>query len=239
MAQNESRADRLARFMLKKVNKAVYQFDMIQDGDRIAVALSGGKDSFGLFEILRYRQSRSPEKYELAAIHVIGDARGPGIPPPEALETWLEDRGIEHLIRPIHLARNEQLPMTCGRCAWNRRRTLFEMAKELGCGKLAFGHHLDDFAETTLMNLMRHGKCETMSPSAEYFGGVIRVIRPLLYVPERELVRFAAANEFPPPPDACPLGDCTQRARAKELIAEMAKDARKVRENLLRAALHK
>jgi len=232
----ESRAHRLASFMLKKVNKAVYEFEMIQDGDRIAVALSGGKDSFSLLEILRFRQRYVPEKYEVAAIHVIGDARGTDLPRPIEMETWLSERGIAYLIQPSHLAEDEQLPMTCGRCTWNRRRTLFEMARGLGCNKVAFGHHLDDLAETALMNLIRHGKCETMSPKAEYFGGALTIIRPLMYVPERDLVRLAAASGFPNPPDMCPLGDCTQRARAKELIAEMAKDARKVRENLVRAA---
>lgn len=235
----ESRAHRLASFMLKKVNRAVYEFEMIRDGDRIAVALSGGKDSFGLLEILRFGHRYVPEKYEVAAIHVIGDARGTDLPRPIGMETWLSERGIAHLIRPSHLAENEQIPMTCGRCTWNRRRTLFEMAKELGCNKVAFGHHLDDLAETALMNLIRHGKCETMSPKADYFDGDLMLIRPLIYVPERDLVRFAAASEFPAPPDPCPLGDCTQRSRAKELIAEMAKDARKVRQNLVRAALRK
>lgn len=235
----ESRAHRLASFMLKKVNKAVYEFQMIEDGDRIAVALSGGKDSFGLLEVLRFRQRYVPEKYEVAAIHVIGDARGPDLPWPTEMEEWLSEQGIAYLIRPSHLADDEQLPMTCGRCAWNRRRTLFEMASTWDCNKVAFGHHLDDLAETALLNLIRHGKCETMSPKAEYFGGALTVIRPLMYVPERDLRRFASACEFPPPLPECPLAEHTQRKRAKELIAEMAKDARKVRENLVRAALRK
>lgn len=228
--------ERLAGNLMKKVNKAVYRYGMIGEGDRIAVALSGGKDSFGLLEVLRCRQRFVPEKYSIAAIHVIGDARGPDIPPPKELEKWLEDKGIEHLIRPTYLAENESLPMTCERCTWNRRRTLFEMASELGCNKIAFGHHLDDLAETALMNLVFQGRNETMSPTADYFGE-ITLIRPLMLVPEYELKRFAAANQFPAPPDPCPIGCHTRRQWAKDLIAEMRKSCPKVTSNLVRAAL--
>jgi len=228
--------ERLAGNLMKKVNKAVYRYGMIADGDRIAVALSGGKDSFGLLEVLRYRQRFVPEKYSVAAIHVIGDARGPDIPYPTQLREWLEGQRIEYLIVPTHLAANESLPMSCDRCTWNRRRTLFEAASSLGCNRIAFGHHLDDLAETALMNLAFHGRDETMSPTADYFGE-LTLIRPLMLVPEYELVRFAAANDFPPPPDPCPIGCQTRRQWAKDLIAQMRKTCPKVTANVVRAAL--
>ena len=139
---DEARADRLAHFLLKKVNKAVRDFDMIAQGDRIAVALSGGKDSFTLLRILQYRQRFALEKYTVAALHVAGDARGPELGPHPALEDWLGVHQVEYLIRPIRLAEDEHLPMSCQRCTWNRRRTLFEMAVALSCNKLAFGHHV-------------------------------------------------------------------------------------------------
>jgi tRNA 2-thiocytidine biosynthesis protein TtcA len=235
---DHERIDRLIRFMLKKVNKAVYEFGMIQDGDRIAVALSGGKDSFSLLEVLRHRLRYVPEKYTVCAVHVVGDSRGPeGFAWPGEMENWLRGQGIEYLIRPSHLADDERLPMTCERCTWNRRRTLFEMAGDLGCNKIAFGHHLDDLAQTALLNLIRHGKNETMAPKAEYFGRRYHIIRPLMYVPEHDLKRFSSVAEFPAPPPLCPLGEHTQRQRAKDLIAEMRKDCRKVTQNLVRAAL--
>lgn len=237
MVGDDARAGRLASFLLKKVNKAVYEFDMILDGDRIAVALSGGKDSFSLLEILRYRQQHVPEKHTLAAVHVIGDARGPKLPPYPQLEEWLQESEIEYLIRPTFLPDDEKLPMTCERCTWNRRRTLFEMARDLGCNKVAFGHHLDDLAETALLNVIHHGRNETMALNAEYFGGALTVIRPLAYVPESELRRFASAHEFPSPPPTCPRGEHTQRQRAKELIAEMKRDCPRVKSNLVRSAL--
>ena len=158
---------------------------------------------------------------------------------PKELEEWLRSRGVEHLIRPSFIAEDEELPMTCDRCTWNRRRTIFEMAKELGCNRVAFGHHLDDMAETALMNLVFHGRNETMEPTREYFGGELTIIRPLMYVPESEIKRFAAAHDFPAPPPPCPRGEHTQRARMRELLVEMQRECRTVKKNLVRAALRR
>lgn len=223
---------------MKKLNRAVYEFGMILDGDRVAVALSGGKDSFSLLEVLMYRRRFVPETYSVAAIHVVGDARGPEeMPPYPQLEEWLKANGHEYVIRPSFIAEDETLPMTCDRCTWNRRRTIFEMAKELGCDRVAFGHHLDDMAETALMNLVFQGRNETMEPLREYFGGELSIIRPLMYVRESEIKRFAAAHDFPEPPPPCPRGHRTQRARMKELLAEMQRECRSVKRNLVRASL--
>ena len=137
MTYDAARADRLAHFLLKKVNAAVRDYNMIAPGDRIAIALSGGKDSFCLLRILQYRLRFARDKYEIAAVHVVGDARGPDMPRYTELESWLEQNGIEYLVRPTHIAHDEQLPMGCQRCTWNRRKTLFEMANDLGCNKLA------------------------------------------------------------------------------------------------------
>jgi len=237
MTRDETRAERISRFLVKKVNRAVYQYRMIEDGDRVAVALSGGKDSFSLLEILRYRQRAVPEKYSIAAIHVIGDARGTDIPPYPQLEEWLVTRKIGYSIRPTYMADDETLPMSCQRCTWNRRKTLFEMAVELGCNKIAFGHHLDDLAQTVLLNLSLHGRLETMAPVRNYFDGSLSIIRPLIYVPENELKRFASAHEFPPPPQECPRGEHSHRKQMKDILIQMQKACRQARYNLVRSAL--
>ncbi len=237
MVRDETRCDRLAGWMMKKVNRAVYEFGMIEDGDRVAVALSGGKDSFGLLEILRYRQRFVPERYSLVGLHVVGDARGPEMPPCPQLEEWLRTNGHEYLIRPSFIAADEELPMTCERCTWNRRRTLFEMARDLGCNRVAFGHHLDDMAQTALLNLIFQGRNETMEPVREFFGGELRIIRPLMYVPESEIKRYAAAHQFPAPPPSCPRGEHTERARMKELLVGMQRECRSAKKNLVRSAL--
>jgi tRNA 2-thiocytidine biosynthesis protein TtcA len=233
----DASAERLAHFLLKKVSKAIRDYNMIEEGDRIAIAVSGGKDSLALLKLLQHYQRFSKEKFSLVAIHVVGDARGPNIPLHTPLEEWLKKQEIEYSIRPIYITENEELPMPCHRCTWNRRRTIFEMADELGCNKVAFGHHLDDLAETALLNLIYSGRSETMVPAAKYFGGKFGLIRPLIYVPEYEIKRFADVYGFPSPPPACPKNDDTKRRRMKELLEEIARDYSKARSNIVRAAL--
>jgi tRNA 2-thiocytidine biosynthesis protein TtcA len=224
--------------MLKKVNRAIREFNMVEEGDRIAVGLSGGKDSWTLLSLLRYRQRFAGEKYSVVALHVLGDARGPETPEHPPLKDWLLEHKVEHVIRPSHTAPDESLPMPCHRCTWNRRRTLFAMAEEAGCNKLAFGHHLDDLAETALMNLTRHGRCDTMAPVREYVGGKLTLIRPMIYLPEHEIVRYAGVCGFPSPPPACPLGGNTERARVKGILTELKKGCRDASQNLVRASLN-
>ena len=228
---------RSAHFLWKKVAKAVREFRMIDDGDRVAVALSGGKDSFSLLAILLYGRAYFHGDYSITALHVVGDARGPHLPPHPELEAWLRDRGIDYSIRPTFVAKDESLPCGCQRCTWNRRRTLFEMTKEMGCNKLAFGHHLDDLAQTALLNLAYHGKNETMAPTRRYFDGDLTIVRPLCYIRESELKRFSAAHPFPPPPSACPRGEHSHRRRMKEILFELRRDCRTAEWNLVQSAL--
>ncbi len=110
--------------------------------------------------LLQVRLRSAPERYEVVAMHIRGDGRGPDTPLHGPPVDWLHESGAED----IHLPPGEPLPMPCHRCSWNRRRTLFEVALRLGCNKVAFAHHLDDFAETVLMNLLYTGRVETMTP---------------------------------------------------------------------------
>ena len=229
--------ERLAYWLLKDVNKAIRDFVMIRDGDRVAVALSGGKDSLSLLRLLNIRRKSSPEKYDLIVIHVVGDARGSDCPSHPPLADWLKSQGYEFVIDRMVIPEDESLPMDCQRCTWNRRRTLFEAARRLGCNVVAFGHHADDLAQTTLLNLVFSGRVETMTPSRDYFEGELRSIRPLCYSSEKDIRRFARANDFPTPPPACPLSRETRRQRAEELIRQAEKWAKNSRVNLLRAGL--
>ena len=230
--------NRLAYWLLKDINKAIRDFKMIQDGDRIGVALSGGKDSLSLLRLLDWRRRSVPQEYELVALHIMGDARGPAFPTHPPLIEWLQSSGYEYAIEPVIIPDGEALPMNCVRCTRNRRRTLFQVFRQMGCNVIAFGHHADDLAQTTLLNLLFGGRVETMSPRRDYFEGELRLIRPLSYTREKALVRFARANpDFPAPPPKCPVSDETRRQRAEELIQQAEVWSKNARKNLLRAGL--
>jgi tRNA 2-thiocytidine biosynthesis protein TtcA len=229
--------DRLAYWLLKPVNQAIHAYQMIAAGDRVAVAVSGGKDSLSLLRLLDLRRRSAPERYELVAIHVTGDARGPETPEHPPLLDWLRASGYEYAVEPLRLPAGEPLPMGCHRCTWNRRKALFEAARRLGCGIVAFGHHADDLAQTTLLNLIYNGVSETMAPRREYFDGKIRVIRPLCYLPEADIRRYARACDFPPPPPACPQSERSHRRLAAGLLRQALQASPAARTNLLRAGL--
>ncbi len=230
-------AARRGYFLLKKVNRAIREYEMIHDGDRVAVALSGGKDSLSLLTLLRMRQMRIPQRFELFAVHVRGDARGRDCPPNPALADWLRSRGYAFVVEPLDLLPNELLPLPCHRCTWNRRKTIFQVADRLGCNVVAFAHSADDLAQTTLLNLFYGGRLETMAPAAEYFGGRFRLIRPLAFIAEKDLAYFARACDFPPPPPDCPRAENSHRQRMAHVLRFFDRDAHKVRMNLIRAAL--
>ena len=228
---------RIAYWLLKDVDRAIREHGMIRSQERIAVAVSGGKDSLSLLHLLDWRRSTSPVPYELVAIHVQGDTRGRGTPPHPALTDWLQDQGYAYRVLPPHQASDETLPMGCQRCTWNRRRTLFEEAAPQDCTVLAFGHHADDLAQTTLINQLFHGRVETMAPVRTYFAGRLRLIRPLCYVAEGELRRFARACGFPPPPALCPQAGHSQRELVRGLLRSVGRHYPQVRANLLRSGL--
>jgi tRNA 2-thiocytidine biosynthesis protein TtcA len=230
---------RLAYWLFKDINKAIRDFEMIHDGDRIGVAVSGGKDSLSLLRLLDWRRQSVPQKYELVALHIIGDARGSACPSHPPLIDWLENSGFEQTVHPVFTPKDETLPMNCQRCSRNRRRTLFQISKEKGCNVIAFGHHADDLAQTTLLNLLFGGRVETMAPRRDYFEGELRVIRPLCYTREKAIRRFARANpDFPSLPQKCPISDGTRRQCAEALIQQAEGWAQNTRKNLLRAGLH-
>ena len=153
---------RLAYWLLKDINKAIRDFEMIQDGDRIGVAVSGGKDSLTLLRLLDWRRKSVSLNYEIAALHIIGDARGPQCLTHPPLLAWLENSGYTYAVEPVIIPENETLPMNCQRCTHNRRRTLFQVLQKMGCNVIAFGHHADDLAQTTLLNLFFGGRLETI-----------------------------------------------------------------------------
>jgi tRNA 2-thiocytidine biosynthesis protein TtcA len=225
--------DRITYYLLKEVTRAASEFGLIADGDRVAVAVSGGKDSCALLQLLLCHQRKTRYRYDLLAIHVVGTSAGfPDLRP--ELEPWFQGLGIAYYFVPLELPPEEQLPLDCFRCSWNRRRALFSATVEQGCGKLAFGHHADDAAATALLSLMFTGRLETMVPRAEFFDGAVTVIRPLIYLPEKKLARYGRANNFPNVP-LCPQGLVSKRTQMKQLLRHFGRDGSQIRANLWRA----
>ncbi len=234
---DEKKISKMAHWLLKDVNKAVYQYAMIEEGDRIAVGVSGGKDSLSLLKLLDIRIRSAPEKYSIFAVHISGNTNGPVEPAYPPLVDWLESSGIEYHLAPLELSDRDTLPLNCHRCTWNRKRQIFQIAEQLGCNVIALGHHADDLAETTLMNLLFHGRTQTISPVSDYFEGKFRLIRPLCFIPEKKLASFARLNQFPTNPQRCPQEADSQRTLARDFLDQINREYPNVRLNLINAGL--
>jgi tRNA 2-thiocytidine biosynthesis protein TtcA len=227
------------RLLISKINRAFCDYPMLSDGDKVAVAVSGGHDSLSLLHLLHIRQPIAQEHYDLVAVHILGDAKGPDASPAyQPLIQWLDASGLEYVIKPMQLAEGEKLPMSCQRCTWNRRSTLFRVANRLGCNKIALGHHFDDMVETALLNLLYQGRMASMYPYASYFGGAFALIRPLIYISKDELRNFARVSEFPDPPSPCPNSDTSKRKVIVDILSLADQSYQNIRRNIFRAAMH-
>jgi len=226
--------DSIAANLLRGVNRAVRDYDLIAGGDRIAVGVSGGKDSRTLLDLL-VRGVDIPGTYDVVAVHI--DGTEVGLPDQTAsLVPWFRELGVDYRIRPLEVPEDEPLPMDCFRCSWNRRKALFFAADELGCDKVAYGHHADDAAVTTLMSLMYKGQVETMAPCLEFFQGRFEVIRPLILLLESDIRRYVRACGWSIPQEsACPREPSARRVRIEAFLATFPKRERdQIRANLWR-----
>ncbi len=238
MPETSERAAKLKRRITKRMGVCIQDFELISEGDRILVAVSGGKDSLTLLHLLRDLQRRAPVRYELLAVHIDHGETPEGL---AALEQHLAASGVPYRIEHDSIpeivrskTRNQQ--MACFLCARMRRGVLYRLAPELGCNKIALGHHLDDLVETLLMNLFHSGQLKSMPPRLYADDGRNEVIRPLAYVEEQDLIDFASLMEFP----IMPCGPCcrltsSQRSRIKRLVNELSQEQPKLRAHVLAA----
>ncbi len=223
----------LGRHLSRKMGRAIGDYDMIHDGDRILVAVSGGKDSLTLLKILTERQAFVPVDYTLIPAHV---DLGYACADVEALKEYLRGQGHELLVRRDEILKEtDEARINCFWCAWNRRKVLFQWARELGCQKIALGHHRDDIAETILMNLLFNGEISAMVPHQKMFDGEISIIRPLAYAHEDEIRRYAASSGFPALGGSCPNASISQRAFVKEWIRAAERVAPGAKSNICRS----
>lgn len=221
------------------VGRAIADFGLIENGDRIAIGISGGKDSYTLLHILDELRKRAPIDYELVAINI--DSGYPGFRS-DIIENHLRENGFEyHIEKANHfeIIRDKRRPDSsyCSICARLKRGSLYTLAKKLGCNKLALGHHLDDFIETLLLNQFFVGSLKAMSASMLADNGETTVIRPLVYVEEKEIIPFSRENGFPVVCCCCPVCGTAdmQRKKMKQLLKELEKSIPHVKRSLLRA----
>lgn len=231
-------ADRERRIR-RLVGRAIADFGLIENHDRILVALSGGKDSWTLLRILDNLRQRAPVSFSLVAVTVHPEF--PGFRT-DGIEAYLREYGYEHRIvhAPVHKLMLEKLSpddIPCALCSRIKRGVLYTQATELGCTKIALGHHRDDFIETLLLNQFFNGKIKAMAPLLHADDGRNIVIRPLVYVPEDDIVRYAAQAGFPVTCCACPAcGDPDQkRKQVKKMLAELERAHPGIKASLLAA----
>jgi tRNA(Ile)-lysidine synthetase-like protein len=221
-------------FISSKIGKAIGDYNLIEDGDRILVAASGGKDSLTLLKLLRERQRWAPAKFEIVAAHIETDLKCGYSVDKDFLIKIFKDLGVKYRFKKIKLL-DKKDDINCFWCSWNRRKTLFKTAYNLGCNKVALGHHKDDIIETTLLNLFFQGEISTMNPRQELFDGKIVIIRPLCYVEEKTIKKFAKENGFFKNIEKSTKLQDSNRRYVKELIKDIKKRCPNVKTNIFRS----
>ena len=212
---------KIYRKIHKQFNRATKEYSMFADGDKILVALSGGKDSLTLLQLMSERSRIFKPSISIVAAHVTMVNI-----PYKANLTFLQDfcnrLGVElHILESSFDASTDTRKSPCFLCSWNRRKALFTLAQELGCNKIALGHNMDDFIETMLMNITFQGAFSAMAPIMQMEKFPISVIRPLCLVNENDVEEYAIESQFPPQIKNCPFENDSNRKAMKDLLAHL------------------
>jgi tRNA 2-thiocytidine biosynthesis protein TtcA len=226
----------VAKEMKRLMGKALHSRDMINDGDHVMVAVSGGRDSLSLLWLLRERLVRVPIQYRITAVHV---DPGFGAHSADRMEELFSIHGFESRVLRgdfgpwAHSPENRENP--CFLCSRIRRKVLFEAARDLGCNKIAFGHHKDDVIETFFLNVFYGASVSTMKPVQEFFGGKLFVIRPFFLVDSDLIRRYFASMGWQPVDLGCPTAGSSRREDIKKMLNQLYRGNRKIKGNIFHA----
>jgi tRNA 2-thiocytidine biosynthesis protein TtcA len=231
--------DKLYKRIRSAVGRAIADYRLIEEGDKIAVAVSGGKDSYAMLHMLDELRRCAPVRYELLAINI--DSGYPGFRA-DIIEEHLREHNFAcHMEQTNHygIISEKRHPGSsyCSFCARLKRGALYALARQHKCNKLALGHHMDDFIETLLLNQFFVGSLKAMSPRMLADNGEVTVIRPMVYVAEQDIIPFSRNNRFPVVCCRCPACGTAdrQRRRMKALLLELEKENPSVKRSLLTA----
>jgi tRNA 2-thiocytidine biosynthesis protein TtcA len=215
--------NKLQKRLRRNAGNAIVDYNMIEEGDRVMVCLSGGKDSYAMLDVLQSLQRSAPVSFDLIAVNL--DQKQPGFPE-EVLPAYLEAAGVPFYIleKDTYSIVKELVPegkTTCGLCSRLRRGSLYGFAQDIGATKIALGHHRDDIVETLFLNMFFSGKLKAMPPKLLSDDTRNVVIRPLAYCKEKDLVAYADYKEFPIIPcNLCGSQENLQRVQVKKMLAE-------------------
>lgn len=219
--------------------KAIREFGMIANGDRIAVAVSGGKDSLTLLYMLKERLNWIPIRYDLLAVHLDMGFEGTQ---PHLIEQACHELGVPFYMEKTdygikaHGPDNKENP--CFLCSWLRRKHLFQLANSLNFSKIAFGHNKDDIIETLFLNMFFSGELSTMLPRQSLFKGNLTIIRPLALLEEKSIRPFAGRKGLPEIANPCPSAGNSSRQEIKDFLAALYTRNRKIKGNIFHALSH-
>jgi len=225
----------IEKTLLRKVGEAIHRFRMIRDGDRVAVALSGGKDSLTMLEALLLLAQRAPVEFSVCAFTV---EQGKFLRPIEPLGDYLKQRGIDWTYyhdRPSFRLLEEQPDHGCDLCSRYRRRAVYEIARGLGANVIAFGHTADDFCESLLRNTLFTGRLSALPAITYSRDKEFRLIRPLVYVTEEITTAFAASLGAPVIPCGCSQKTGTVRRSLRDIFSDLERDHPDLKQNMLAA----
>ncbi|MEN8189144.1 MAG: ATP-binding protein [Thermodesulfobacteriota bacterium] len=203
----------------RRIGQAMHDYAMLADGDRILVGVSGGIDSLVVTQLLDVWQHKAPVSYGLEPVHIDMGYDSEGDSTAELIKEELGSLASDlKVVRAHHTPAREQ---SCFECARNRRRQLFDLAAELGCNKIALGHHKDDLIETLFLNMVYSGNISTMVPRQDLFHGKLALIRPMAYLEKEEVREIGRKFGLQPVKNLCPLAGDTKRDRVRELLEEL------------------